>query len=237
MNQHRNAHERIIDEKTAADLKRRLEAEMKEPVTVVAIVGSVNAEYSNWTARLVKELAELSEKILVKIVDADSEADEIERIGMDPKRTPAILIGPEKVSVRYFGAPSGYEAWGFVETIIQVSRGDSGLSSETVETLRRLVKLGKRVKLQVFVTPTCPYCPHQALLANRFAIAVPEAIEAETVEAWENPDMADALGVSAVPDTAVYVQEERRWVLKNRLIGVQPEEKFAVDVVVSALGE
>jgi len=139
--------------------------------------------------------------------------------------------------VRYFGAPSGYEAWGFVETIIQVSRGDSGLSSETVETLRRLVKLGKRVKLQIFVTPTCPYCPHQALLANRFAIAVPEAIEAETVEAWENPDMADALGVSAVPDTAVYVQEERRWVLKNRLIGVQPEEKFAVDVVVSALGE
>ncbi|HDM92703.1 MAG TPA: hypothetical protein ENG69_04860 [Candidatus Korarchaeota archaeon] len=237
MNQHRDAHERIIDEKTASDLRERLEAEMKEPVTVVVIVGSSNAQYSTWTAQLIRELSELSKKILARIVDADLEPDEVEDMGVDPKRTPIILVGPERVSVRYLGAPSGYEAWGFVETIIQVSKRESGLSADTVETLGKLVELGKRVKLQVFVTPSCPYCPHQSLLANRFAIAVPEAIEAETVEAWENPDMADALGVTAVPDTRVYVWEDGKWVPKGRLIGVQPEEKFAVEVVMSALGE
>ncbi len=236
MGQHEHVHDRIIDEKTASELKARLEAEMGDPVEVVTVVGSHNAEYSQWTAQLIREIAELSEKVVPRIVDVNNGREEAEELGVDPRRTPTVLIGPDRVAIRYTGAPSGYEAWAFLETIILTSKGESGLSQGTVGALRKLAELGKRVRLQVYVTPTCPYCPHQVLLANKFAIAVPKTIESETVEAWENPDLADSLGVSAVPDTVVYVLEDGEWVAKGRLVGVQPEEKFAVDVVMSALG-
>jgi len=233
---HEHVHDRIIDEKTASELKARLEAEMRDPVEVVAVVGSQNAEYSQWTAQLIREIADLSDKVIPRIVDVANSPEEAEGFGVDPRRTPTVLIGPDRVAIRYTGAPSGYEAWAFLETIILTSKGESGLSPSTVDALKKLAELGKRIKLQVYVTPTCPYCPHQVLLANKFAIAVPKTIEAETVEAWENPDLADSLGVSAVPDTVVYTYEDGEWVAKGRLVGVQPEEKFSVDVVMSALG-
>jgi len=61
-------------------------------------------------------------------------------------------MGAEKdYGIRMYGLPSGYEFGTLVEAILDVSRGDSGLSDETRAGLK---DLARPVHVQVFSTPT-----------------------------------------------------------------------------------
>jgi glutaredoxin len=57
--------------------------------------------------------------------------------------------------------------------------------------------------IQVFVSPSCPYCPQQALAAFSAAIAKPDLVSAEIVEIYENQDLAESLGSLSVPQTFI----------------------------------
>ena len=57
--------------------------------------------------------------------------------------------------------------------------------------------------MQVFVTPTCPYCPQAVLLAHKMAMENPRMIQAEGVEATEFPELAQRFYVSGVPQTVI----------------------------------
>ena len=61
------------------------------------------------------------------------------------------LEGRARGEVRFVGLPSGYEFPALVDSIVDVSRGETSLS---VETLARLGGLRDRVHIQVFTTPT-----------------------------------------------------------------------------------
>lgn len=61
------------------------------------------------------------------------------------------LIGAALGEVRFVGLPSGYEFPALIASIIDVSRGATGLSAETTS---RLHALSQRVHIQVFTTPT-----------------------------------------------------------------------------------
>lgn len=63
-------------------------------------------------------------------------------------------------------------------------------------------RLQRPLHLQVFVTPTCPYCPRVALLAHRLAQASPR-IRADMVEVLEFPDLAERYRVHGVPRTVI----------------------------------
>jgi alkyl hydroperoxide reductase subunit AhpF len=67
---------------------------------------------------------------------------------------------------------------------------------------KRLRKLKKGVLLQVFVTPSCPYCPQMARLAYHMALESPH-ITAEVIEAQEFPELSQRFNVRAVPTTLV----------------------------------
>ncbi len=70
--------------------------------------------------------------------------------GQDP--LPEIrLEGGARGEVRFVGLPSGYEFPTFIDSIIDVSRGQTSLSADT---LARLAALRHRVHIQVFTTPT-----------------------------------------------------------------------------------
>lgn len=221
---------RIIDDQTASQLRARFDAEMVRPIELLMFKGVGNEEYSQWTEQLLKELDNLTDKINVEIHDITLEPGLIEEYNI-PK-TPTILIDPRAgYRIRYTGAPAGYEAWAFVETLILVSRDDSGLSDKTREILREARDYGKDIHIMIFVTPTCPYCPHQVLLANKFAIELKGQVEADCVEAYENPDLADMFHVSAVPHNVIAVHENGKEIPKEISVGVQPEEKYAMDLI------
>jgi thioredoxin reductase (NADPH) len=80
-------------------------------------------------------------------------------------------------------------------------------SGKTVLTEEALAKIKDQVRekrdIQVFVSPTCPYCPQQVMSAVSAAIAKPDLISAEIIEIYENQDLAESLGSLAVPQTFI----------------------------------
>ena len=225
---------RIIGEKDAEHLRRKFRSEMENEVLLLLFTGGANPQYSRWTERLLAELSQLDERIRVKVVSISEKPELARKYGVPLKRSPTILVSPDRYMIRYTGAPVGHEAWAFIETIVMASRGESGLSPESEQALRELSQEYEGVlHSMVFVTPACPYCPRQALLSNRIAVALPGRYHSEVVEAMENPDLADKYGVSAVPDTVVLLRNGGvREVL--RAVGAHPEELF-ISKLVTAL--
>jgi len=56
--------------------------------------------------------------------------------------------------------------------------------------------------MQVFVTPTCPYCPQSVILAHELAV-VSELITADMVEAMEYQELSIKYEVRGVPKTVI----------------------------------
>ncbi|MCB0294595.1 MAG: thioredoxin family protein, partial [Calditrichaeota bacterium] len=84
-----------------------------------------------------------------------------------------------------------------LEDILLVSRRDSRLSPETRQ---QLAEVTEPTRIQVFVTPTCPYCPRAVVLAHQFAMEN-DLITADMVEVTEFPHLAQRYGVRGVPKT------------------------------------
>jgi predicted DsbA family dithiol-disulfide isomerase len=69
-------------------------------------------------------------------------------------------------------------------------------------TLDELKKLTQPVTIQVFVTPTCPYCPRAVVLVHQLAMAS-DLITASMVEANEFPHLSHKYQVYGVPRTVI----------------------------------
>ena len=106
-----------------------------EAVTVIG--GRRELEPGEETARLVRELVELSDRVRVRVVEHD-----------EPGRYPTLAIGD---GLRYHGLPWGYELSSLVYGIAEAGRTERELASATREALARLER---DVALEVYVTPT-----------------------------------------------------------------------------------
>jgi len=82
--------------------------------------------------------------------------------------------------------------------------------------------LTEDVHIQVFVTPSCPYCPSAARMAQKMAIEN-EHIIADTVEATEFPQMSQKYRVQGVPK--IVVNET------TQFVGALPEPRYLGEVM------
>jgi glutaredoxin-like protein len=150
------------------------------------------------TRQLLEEVASLSGKITITIYDFTADKDKAAEYEVD--KLPALIVRSDRdFGIRFFGIPSGYEYMSLIESIIDVSRGQTGLSQET---RRALKEIEKDIRIQVFVTPTCPYCTMAVRLAHQFAMESPR-ICGEMVEATEFPHLAQKYQVFGVPKTVI----------------------------------
>jgi glutaredoxin-like protein len=157
------------------------------------------------------------------VYDFQKSQDKAESYGID--KIPAIVIeGGRDYGIRLFGVPSGYEFATLVEDIINVSKGDPGLSPKTME---QISKVNRPVHIQVFITQTCPYCPRAVVLAHKLAMAS-EFIRADMVGAIEFPHLANKYQVFGVPK--VIINE------KHSFEGALPEPLFVAEVLKGAAG-
>ena len=194
----------LIGEKDRAVIKEMFEA-LAEPVRLVVFTegavrlpGQRPCHYCEQVVALSRELGELSDKLDVEIVDYDAAKERVAEYGI--QRIPAVaVVGAVDYGIRFYGVPGGFEFAALLETIIDVSRGSADLTEETIEKLKRI---DAPVHMQVFVTPTCPYCPPAVRLAHKFALAN-EHIKADMVEAQEFPELAQRYGVYGVPRTVI----------------------------------
>jgi len=176
-------------------------------------IPGVECEYCRETGELLKELSGVSEKIRLETYDFITDEESVKKYNV--KRIPAIIIaGDEDYGIRFYGIPSGYEFSSLIETIIDVSKRETKLSKDIKE---RLAKINREVNIQVFVTPTCPYCPRMVHTAYQFALEN-KYITAEGIEVIEFPQLGNYYNVSGVPKTVINDKEE--------IVGAVPESVF-----------
>jgi len=180
-------------------------ADMKNMVTVKLFL-SDRCDFCKQTRQMLEtirdESPEVSGRRLVdlKIYEEEIDTDEVKKHRISRYPTILLLDG----AIRYYGIPAGEEIRAFVETLIRISQGESGLSTDTVEGIK---KIPGDVVIETIVTPSCPYCPYAALMANMFAYesyrAGLRSIVSVVVEAYENMDIAQKYAVSSVPAIAI----------------------------------
>jgi glutaredoxin-like protein len=213
---------KLLNEEIARQVREVFDG-LKEPVEVLFFGKKDNCEYCEDTQQLVQEVLELSDRLNLSVIDVDEDPDSARKYGVD--KTPSLVIagrdGEQIVDygIRFAGIPSGHEFSSLVHDLVLVSGRDSGLSEKTREFLKTL---DKPLHLQVFVTPTCPYCPRAVVLAHQMALQSP-MVHAEMIEAMEFPELSDRFNVSGVPQTTINSGA-------GTVVGAVPEEYLLAEI-------
>lgn len=193
-----------LDEETLQALKEAL-SDMKDEV-VALIFAKQGCYYCRETIKYIEHFKKSSpikngrHLLDYKVFYKETDQEAFSKYGISRTPTVAFIDG----KIRYTGIPSGEEIRSLVETIIRISQNESGLEDSTKKMIRQI---DKEVYIEVIITPSCPYCPYAALLANMVAFESYKIgkgnIIADTVEAYENPDIADKYNVMSVPAIAI----------------------------------
>jgi len=184
----------ILNKEVIEATKKKFSEELENPVTLIFFTQEPSrlvlpehlkgqeCLYCKETRQLLDELSALSDKIKLNTYDFEGDKEKAKEYGID--KIPATIILNEKdYGIRFFGIPSGYEYASLIETIVDVSKGKTTLGQKTKDALKGI---DKDIHIQVFVTPTCPYCPMAVRLGHQFALESP-FVKSEMVESTEFP--------------------------------------------------
>ena len=163
------------------------------------------------TRQVVRAFRELTDRISMREFDLSH----AKAVQWGITESPTLVIAPERFQIRWVGAPMGEEGRTFLETLLLVGLGDSRLSEQS----RRVVeKIDTPRRVKVFVSPTCPYCPQEAVNGVKAAIEKPDLISLEIIDIQCKPKIAEQYAAQSVPQA--YAND----ILIGQ--GAQPEEVF-----------
>lgn len=216
----------ILDDRTRQTLQQRLARTLTGTVELrlhrrpdtgrLILPGGLGCATCDTAEELVRALQAVApDRIELSLVDTAAQPED----GVEA--VPTLTVGPlsEPARIAFQGLPSGYEFATLVDAVERASAGGGDLGPDSVELL---AGLDRDVEIMVFVTPTCPYCPGAASMANRMALASPH-VRAIVVEANEFPELSTRFEVQGVPRTVV-----------NRaggFVGALPEAAFVRSVL------
>lgn len=203
----------VLSESHMKQLKADLSEKLLNPVKVVVFTQELECDYCREARELAQDLSSLTDKIKVEVFDLLKDKQKASELGVD--KVPAtVIVGAKGEKATFYGIPAGYEFSTLIKDIVQISRGQTELSQETREALS---SIKRPVHIQVFATPTCPYCPGAVSLAHQFAMENPH-IKADMIEISEFPQLAIKYNVMGVPKTVINETVE--------LVGLQPEQEL-----------
>lgn len=171
--------------------------------------------FTHANRQIIRAFRELSSKITLREHNLDHELAKKWNV----THSPTLMIAPEKYAIKWLGAPMGEEARTFLEILILVGLGKSQLSEQSLKVIKR-IDSDRQVK--IFVSPTCPYCPQQAINAVKAAIEMPQEISLEIIDIQSEPELADQYSAQSVPQA-----------FANDILigqGAQPEEVFVLSL-------
>lgn len=161
--------------------------------------------------QIIRAIREIAPRISLREYNLDHEL--AGRYGVN--FSPTLLFDPEHYHIQWLGAPLGEEGRTFVEALQMLGHRETRMSSQSRQILERL---NTRRDIKVFVSPTCPYCPQQAVNGLKAAIDRPALISLQIIDIQANPLLADQYHAHSVPQ-----------VFANDILialGAQPEELF-----------
>ncbi len=174
-----------------------------------------NDIYNHAAKEVVRSFAGLGSKVELHEFSLDHELAKKYQV----EASPTVLFDPEHYSIRFLGAPMGEEGRTLLEAVVLIGLRKSNLSEQSLKIIE---KVDSSRKVKVFSSPTCPYCPQQAVNAIKAAIAKPELISLEIVDIQANPHLAELYSAHSVPQT-----------FANEILiaqGAQPEELFILSL-------
>ncbi|MBK9924406.1 MAG: thioredoxin family protein [Anaerolineales bacterium] len=216
--------EKVLNDQIVKQIEEAF-AGVKEPVQILFFGSKDNCDYCNETRQLLEEVIALNDKLELSVYDMQENADVAGQFNVI--NAPGIVIAAKdnaevkNLGIQFSGIPSGHEFSTLINDIIIVSKRESGLDAKTREFLKNLTQ---PLHLQVFVTPTCPYCPRAVLLAHQMAMENPQMITAEGVEATEFPELANQFNVRGVPQTVINAG-------KGMVVGAVPEQNLVAEIM------
>ncbi len=148
--------------------------------------------FTHANRQVIRAFRELSAKITLREYDLNHEMAQKYNI----TSSPTLLIAPESYSIRWLGAPMGEEARTLLETLILVGLGQSHLSEQSLNVAK---KIDSPRHIKIFVSPTCPYCPQQAINAVKAAVEMPEYVSLEIIDIQSEPEIAGQYAAQSVP--------------------------------------
>lgn len=191
----------LLREKFAAEMVGQVKIDFfTQKQLSIVVPGRQECEYCKPAGVMLRELASLTPSISLRSHMIEEAREEASRYGVS--RIPAIVIRDAATwYATFYGFPGGTVFPAFIQTLADVSRG---LSLLTDESRQRLSQLTEQVRLQMFVTTTCPYSPAMAHMAYHMAMGSP-LIRTEVTEVSEFPDLAQRYNVRAVPLTVISI--------------------------------
>ncbi len=146
---------KLLEDEIIAQIDKLFTSELKFPVEILLFSTNDQCYTCEEIQLLLNEITSISDKVHYRVHNLGDNPEEA--LLYHVEQAPTLVIAGrdgESISdfgVRLMGIPSGYEFGSFIQSIIQVSKRDSGLKSET----RKLLEgLSEPIHLKVFVTPT-----------------------------------------------------------------------------------
>lgn len=199
--------------------------QMPRQIPLYLFVGRAQDDVFVQTCRqIIKAFRELTPKISVKEYFLDHEL----AVKWGVESSPTILIDPDHYNIRWLGAPMGEEGRSFLEAMILIGMGKSGMSTQSQTVIRQI---DTPRQLKVFVSPTCPYCPQQVVNGLRAAVEQPDNISLEIIDIQSRPDLAEQYGAYSVPqayanDLLIGQGAQQEEVFMSSLLKLEPQTIF-----------
>ncbi len=189
---------------------------MPHNVPVMLFTEKDNNDVLNQAARdLLRAFNRISNKI--ELSEFDLNGTEAKKRNVNT--SPTLLFDPDRYSIRYLGVPFGEEGRTLVGMILLLGFQTANLSEQS----RKIMSgISSKREIKVFVSPTCPYCPDQAINAVKAAIERPDMVSLEIIDIQSNQETANRYSAFSVPQTFA----------NDVLIayGAQAEELFALSL-------
>ncbi len=152
----------LLKDNDRLQLQKELE-HLQSPVKLIFFTQALDCEYCPVTQEILGEVVGLADKIQLQTYNYAINRAQVAAYKI--ARVPAIAVVRVETTqkdgvaetrerdygIRYYGVPAGYEFAALIGDIIDVSRGESGLSEHTKSALKHLKD---PLHLQVFSTPT-----------------------------------------------------------------------------------
>jgi thioredoxin reductase (NADPH) len=178
--------------------------------------------------QVIRAFRQLTDKISLREYGLDHELAR----QMEVSVAPTLVIAPDTYRIRWVGAPMGEETRTLLELLLLVG---SGRSNASEQSLKVLAKIDAPRRIKVFVSPTCPYCPQQAVNAAKAVVASPEFVSLDIIDIQCRPDIADQYSAHSVP--MAYANEiligqgaQAEEVFMSSLLKLEPQTIFIPDV-------
>lgn len=175
----------LEEEKIREELKDLFEKGLARDVCLQVTPSALDSEESADLTDFVKDLAALSDKLTVEVLEpAQNEG-------------PMLSVGDNLgYNIVFMGAPAGLEIQSLIKSILLTSQGEDAVQGN----LRDLAKkISEKHEIDVFVSAKCSDCPMPVFYLLSTAVANPEKVSARIIMTSSLPVLTKEREVKHLP--------------------------------------